>query len=119
MSVRQCVFGDRSPSRVPVKFHFLIERNGSELVPWELLDDVSEGPDEYDIGEDVGYFTHDLWTLPIEPENVECGQRFEVKGEGFILYFRCGEYGCETDCDYEGTLEMTPTDKEEIERDAE
>jgi hypothetical protein len=108
--------------RVSVELHFIVERNDSEHVPWDLIHDVSrctescdDDENQYTLENDIDSFTCGVWDLPIDPKDAEYGQKFEVKGKGCIEFYRCGEYGSDIDAFYDGTLTMELTNKEDCE----
>jgi hypothetical protein len=82
-----------------IKLDLIIERNDSKYVPWEIIEDNTEYPDDYPCwSEDRGCIESGVWPLdaPADPETTEAGERFHVKGDAYIEFEKIW-----TDCGYE------------------
>ena len=86
---------------VKIKLDILIERTGSEFVPWHIIEDNSEIPGDYDCwSNDIGCIETNVWPLDdlANPKTAKVGDCFYLKGDAKIEFSRrWTDYGWEYD----------------------
>lgn len=72
--------------RIPVELNLLLERTDNRRVPWEVVDDQCDYPEEYrGWCDNLALFEMELWPLPDYPPSIKPGQRIFVRGPATIL----------------------------------